>query len=44
MFRLPKTSLAFALLQAARIDAAFPRDTLNRLVEQGGLATEEPTA
>jgi hypothetical protein len=30
--------------EAARIDAAFPRDILNRLVEQGGLATEEPTA
>ena len=30
--------------EAARIDAAHPRDTLNRLVEQGGLTTEEPTA
>ncbi len=30
--------------ESARIDAAFPRDVLNALVEQGGLATEEPTA
>ena len=30
--------------EAARLDAAHPRDMLNRLVEQGGLATEEPTA
>lgn len=30
--------------EAARLDTAHPRDTLDRLVEQGGLATEEPTA
>jgi hypothetical protein len=30
--------------EAARIDAAHPRDTLDRLVAQGGLATEEPIA
>jgi hypothetical protein len=30
--------------EATRIDAMYPRDSLNRLVEQGGLATEEPTA
>jgi hypothetical protein len=30
--------------EAARLDTAHPRDTLNRLVEQGGLATEEPIA
>ena len=29
--------------EAARIDAAHPRHALDRLVAQGGLATEEPT-
>ncbi len=30
--------------EAARIDATYPRDTLDRLVDQGGQATEEPSA